>query len=422
MHATSAVAAAVVALNAAGVMAIPMGGLYARAATGTAVSASAAGTAAPGAHAAGAATTTTVTYHPRPTACKAGEKPSAERKHNSKKTPGSAEHKGATTPEAKAGVVPRAAAAAATSTAATESGAGAPATTAPATHGKKGKGQKHQGPHAATKTGADGKVTVTVYHKGTSTKCYAPTGAPGAGAKGTGASKSAHKAGHADGQAPIADKTEKPVARDLGFDDEDIYARAATAPVTSAPAATTAPTGAHAAAAGAATTTTITYNPRPTACKAGEKPSAQKHSKQHKSGAGADAAHASGTAKPAVVPRAESAAATSSAAASSAPGAPAPTAPATHGKKHKHHHPHTATKTGTDGKVTVKVYQPATSTKCYAPTGAPAAPGASGAHKADKVVGAQDAASPQKALHKSAVVERAVDLLERYFSELDELD
>ncbi|KAG6839788.1 hypothetical protein C0991_011686, partial [Blastosporella zonata] len=267
---------------------------------------------------------------------------------------------------------------------ATSTGTGAPA---PTEH-KAGNGtHKEHKPHVVTKTGTDGKATVTVFEKGTSTKCFAPTATPGA--KGTG--KSSHKA---DEQTPAA----KP-------DAAKVVARSVT-PV------------AH--ATGAATTTTVTYNPRPTACKAGEP--VTWHGKSKKSGAEHSGAKHE-AAKPAVVARSVTETATGTAT-STGTGAPAPTEHKAGNGTHKEHKPHVVTKTGTDGKATVTVFEKGTSTKCFAPTATPGAKGAEkSSHKGDSTHPAdQVPVSGAKKDNTASVVARAIDLLERYFGDLDELD
>ncbi|KAG6817257.1 hypothetical protein H0H87_010918 [Tephrocybe sp. NHM501043] len=438
MHATSAVAAAVVALNVAGVMAIPLkpvahSSLALEGRSGSATTTTSA-TPASGHQAGGAVTTTTITFDPRPTACKPGETVTWVHKH---KSAAGAEHNGAKHDKnsqhdtAKpAAVVARSDTPAPTGSSTKPSAVGAPAPTDPVAHDKTKGGKKAHKEHYATHTGTDGKTTVTHFVRGTSTKCFSPTETPG----GKGTNKSHHKesstgATHKDDSTTAAGKpaaAAKVAARSVG----------ASEPATTTTAAPAA--GNHAAGAVPTVTSTFTPRPRPTPCKDGEPVTYERKHKDKSSSASAKHDHAHpdlNAAKPAaVVARSATPTVTGTATSSSVAGAPAPTDLPDHGKKtkgeKKAQKDHFATHTGTDGKTTVTHYVKATTsittTQCYAPTSTPGtanksshpASSAGATHKHDGAH-SNDAGKSDKT---SSVVARAVDLLERYFSELDELD
>ncbi|KAF8071662.1 hypothetical protein FPV67DRAFT_1778848 [Lyophyllum atratum] len=461
MHATSAVALAVVALNAASTLAIPMGpigeGMEARSIFGRAPTKAAAADpkavtdpkASPAAHAGshekaaanGSATTITVTLHPRPTACKAGETPSVKHKskgnkHGTHEKTGAegSEHAGSKKAAPAQAVAARSAGASPTPSGSKDAAAGAAHTPAPH-HGNHKDTSHKAGAVFSTNThvGKDHKTTVREFVKATSTHCFAPTGSPnakGGAHKSEKATDAAHKSEKATDAAHKGEKaTEKTPAK--------VVRRSAGA-TTPTPTDKTHPGKAHekAAANGSATTVTVTVTPRPTACKAGETPSVKHKSKGNKHGThektGVEGSEHTGSKKaaPAQAVVARSAGASPTHSSKDAASHAAPT-PAAHHGNHKDSSNHKAgavfstnTHVGKDSKTTVREFVKATSTHCFAPTASPNAKG--GAHKSEKATDStthkNGSPAPVKGKTDTKLVARAVDLLERYFSELDELD
>ncbi|KAG5652178.1 hypothetical protein H0H81_005977 [Sphagnurus paluster] len=123
------------------------------------------------------------------------------------------------------------------------------------------------------------------------------------------------------------------------------------------------------------------------------------------------------------------------------PGASAPTPPpAAQHKKDSHRHRSaysSTTNVGKDGATTVRRFVHATGTECHAPTGSPKAKvkgakqditettpkGNAGAEGApSKVTGKSTSPDSAKVKADTKLVARAIDILERYFGELDQLD
>jgi len=474
MHATSAVAIAVVALNAASSLAIPMGpvgeGLvYGRAATTTTQPAVANAKDASdptkvGSQAKVAANaapiTTTIVLHPRPTTCKKGETPSTHRSHRGHGHQGLAAAHSSKQAGATPSVVARAVSAAATPTGtATVADQGAPSTAAPTRapllSGLTGKGHKNRKGGkvfaSTTKVGKDHQTTVMKFVKGTHTHCHAPGATPGAKGhakstlpkadKDTDATVPKASAGSqgAAGQAALSSNSKTAAAKP----DAKLVARAAD-PLAATPVDKTTKTGAGAAAKGPAAnkasgaTTTVTVHPHPTLCKPGEKPSTHRGSHrgqgQHRSqgqhrgqGSSASPSGKQPAATPAIVARAVSATPT----ASGAPSSAAPTrAPQTGGLPKKSGHV-LSSKVGKDQRTTVFVK--GTHTHCHAPGATPGAKGPSRkGQTTDATVpkngaGSQGAGQAALSSNKAAAAQPdaklvAREILERYFSELDELD
>ncbi|GLB40139.1 hypothetical protein LshimejAT787_0800100 [Lyophyllum shimeji] len=455
MHATSALAVAVVAFNAASALAVPMGpvgeGLARRGPTGTG-SAHAKDTGVSdhtkaGSHAKGAAnpaaTTVTITVNPRPTDCnghkgshKGSHKAAGQKHAHGAHTSG---HHTSSTP----GVVARSAAASAT-----PSGSGTTSHTAPTPapqHHHKNGAHHAAGEVYSSKThvGKDHKTTVHMFVKGTATHCAEPTLGANGHAKDA-SHKGAHQgekgAGSSDASGPTKGQKSsgKVVARSA--------ASPAATPTDKATSKADHAGGAHAHAKGAhekgaanpaATTVTVTVKPRPTHCNG--------HKGSHKK-AGAHGTHTSGqhtSSTPGVVARSAAASATPSGSGASSNPAPTP-APEHHhnGGHHKGaaspgHVFASATYAGKDHKTAVRHFVKGTATQhCIEPTSGAGthAKGSShkGAHQGEKTTTDSAAAHKSNAGSQEGsktgakpdpkLVARAADILERFFGELDELD
>jgi hypothetical protein len=278
-----------------------------------------------------------------------------------------------------------------------------------------------------THVGKDHSTTVRHFVKATTTGCHAASETQRNKGSHKGDKASKPEPGSVDGaagkQTPIKGKAGAKVARSLD-------------------AQTPTPTeGSKTNEKGHATTLTVTVTPRPTPCKAGETPSVQKKSKKkgssHKQ-QGAEGAdkqpNADKKASPAQPIAARSASASPTSSVKENPAAPAPT-PAPEHKDGQHHKAGAGavfssnTHVGKDHSTTVRHFVKATTTGCHA---AAETQRNKGSHKNTKgskpEAGTTDGTASKQApiqgkpKTSEKLVARAVDILERYFSELDELD
>jgi len=233
-----------------------------------------------------------------------------------------------------------------------------------------------------------------------------------------------------------------------GLEARSVYERALTNPTKPVPAAN--PKGATIAdstkpgsnrSSGAVRTLTLTVRPRPTACKPGERPTVRRKTSSRKGSLSRNRAAAAANpadtkrASPAqgVVARAVEASPTATA--KTTPPAATPTPPPKGSRKGGAVY-RTITHIGKNGKTTIGHLVRGSRTRCFAPTSRPQAKGAKGAKvpgaalkdTATATGGAQPAAATNQAALGAKppadpkLAARAIDILERHFAELNELD